>query len=136
MDSDQSIYHIATLRELRAGCSVDAYTPERFNDDGFVHCTATPEMLLVVARDYFSSIEEPIAVMRLAPDRLLARLVYEAPAPIAGGGASHLTPGAVFPHVYGPLNLDAIDGVGLLSRSGGDFSWPSVFVPLEQVLRD
>jgi hypothetical protein len=42
--------------------------------------------VLAVANDYFAAVAEPLVIIRIDPSRLRARLVFEAPAPIAGGG--------------------------------------------------
>jgi len=123
------IYHLAPLSEWRHGRRGNVYTPARFAEDGFIHCAATAESVLAVARDYFVALEEPLLVACIDPDRLRARLVFEAPAPIAGGGTSHITPGAAFPHIYGALELEAVSGVAILVKRGGDFLWPGVFLP-------
>lgn len=125
----EPIYHIAPQAELRAGVAAGQYAPARFAEDGFVHCTATPAAVLAVARDYFSGTTEPLLVLRIDPSRLTARLVYEAPAPLPGG-SEHLRSGELFPHVYGRIDLAAIDGVGDLERRGGEFVWPARFAPL------
>lgn len=122
------IYHLVPLAEWNSGRRDGAYTPARLDEDGFVHCSPTPESVLAVARDCFADLAEPLLVLRIDPDRLQARLVYEAPAPIAGSGTSHLEAGALFPHVYGSLNLDAITGVGQLARRGAEFVWPKRWI--------
>ncbi|MBI1816660.1 MAG: DUF952 domain-containing protein [Deltaproteobacteria bacterium] len=124
-----AIYHIVPAAELRAGVAGDTYTPARFGADGFVHCAATSASVLAVARDYFANIEGQLLVLRIDPVCLTAKLIFEAPAPIEGGGTSHLQAGDLFPHVYGPIALAAITGIAQLVRHGGEFGWPERFVP-------
>jgi uncharacterized protein (DUF952 family)/predicted nucleotidyltransferase len=125
--SADPIYHIVPESELRAGVAGDTYKPVRFDADGFVHCAATPASVLAVAKDYFANIDGRLLVLRIDPVRLTAKLIFEAPAPIAGGGSSHLRAGDLFPHVYGPIALAAISGMAQLVRRGGEFSWPGTF---------
>jgi len=129
----ECIYHLVHTADLRTGIADGRYTPARFAEDRFVHCTAAPEAVLAVARDYFADAAESLLVLRIAPERLSARVAYEAAAPIPGG-RSHLAAGETFPHVYGPLELDAITGVAALEKRGADFVWPRRFVPLATVL--
>lgn len=132
-NSPEVIYHIAAESEFRARSVADAYTPHRFAEDGFIHCTAGPERLLQVANDYFSQVTEPVVVVEIDTAKLRAELRMEPPIPIAGGGQEHLQTGALFPHIYGPLNLDAVAGVGRLWRNQavGAWQWPQQMCRLE-----
>lgn len=126
------IYHLTTEAELERRLSADSYLPDRFALDGFIHCSAGREMTLAVAHDYFGQVADPVVVLEVAAERLSSRLVFEAAAPIAGGGRAHLDGDALFPHVYGPLDRSAILGIGRLQRDGGVFVWPATFEPLER----
>jgi hypothetical protein len=124
------IYHLTPLPELRRHTAGDLYAPPSLAREGFVHCTATRETVLAVARDYFGDATEPLLVLALDPARLSAALRFEPPAPIAGGGTAHLASGELFPHVYGPLDLAAVTGAAELPRDGDAFLWPDAFHPL------
>jgi L-fuconolactonase len=128
------IYHLVPESELRAGIAGTAYRPARFAEDGFVHCAANPASVLAVARDYFSNLSEPLLVLCIEPSHLISKLIFEAPAPIAGGGTSHLQGVQLFPHVYGPVNLSAVTGAAELSKTDGQFRWPEGFVALPAFL--
>ena len=127
----QRIYHITTAAELRAHCAGDWYAPPSLAREGFVHCTATRSTLLAVARDYYDDATPPLLVLAIDPARLAAALRFEAPAPRAGGGTAHLASGELFPHLYGPLELAAVVGVGELRCVGSDFTWPDAFGSLD-----
>jgi len=130
------IYHLTLASELRPGIEGERYKPARFADEGFVHC-AQREVVLSVASDYFAGADEPVVLLRIAPDVLAAELRFEAPAPIAGGGRAHLELAHEFPHVYGPIELAAVTGVAALSRSAeGSFAWPARFTSLEEHLAE
>jgi len=123
------IYHLTTLPELQLGITEQSYCPRRYTNDGFVHCAATPEIVLAVARDYFAATTDAVIVLRIDVRRLTAPLIYEAAAPIAGGGTAHLHSAESWPHIYGPINLGAIQDFGTLTRRGNDFAWPVTFTP-------
>jgi uncharacterized protein (DUF952 family) len=132
--SAQLVYHLTPRSEFLGGIEGEAYSPPRLALDGFVHC-ATREVTLSVARDYFAGLAEPLLVLGIEPGRLRAELRYEAPAPIAGGGTAHLAEASLFPHVYGPIDLIAISGVGVLARDGDAYVWPARLVSLAGFLR-
>ncbi|MCZ6465194.1 MAG: GNAT family N-acetyltransferase [Proteobacteria bacterium] len=126
----EPIYHLAPISEFRAALRGDRYEPPRLPGDGFVHCAHRPSVL-DVARDYLGESAEPVLVLEIDPSRLSAEVLVEAPAPLPGGGTSHLEGASEFPHVYGPLDVDAIVGVGVLGRAapgaGSGFTWPDRF---------
>lgn len=126
-DTQNTIYHLVTESDFQTLSKGNTYIPALFEQDGFIHCTAEPDTLLAVANDYFSNVEEPIVVLVIDLLRLEADVKFEPPAPIAGGGESHLQEGLLFPHIYGPLNLDAVTGIGELTRKQGQFCWPDGF---------
>jgi len=128
------IYHVARESELRAGVSGATYAPLRLPEDGFVHCSAGRDVTIAVANDYYADVGEPLLLLALDPARLTAELRFEAAAPIAGGGREHLGSAREFPHVYGPLNLDAVVGVGVLRRGAAGYRWPPRFEPLAHAL--
>lgn len=128
------IYHLTTAAELRAHCAGETYAPPSLAREGFVHCTATRSTLLAVARDYYDDVTPPLLVLEIDPTRLSAELRFEAPAPIAGGGTAHLASGEWFPHLYGPLELSAVVGVGELQHAGSGFVWPGAFGALDSWL--
>ena len=59
---------------------------------------------------------------------------YEAAAPIAGAGASHLASASTFPHIYGPIAWQAIAQVGVLAQDSDGFRWPTILLELDRFL--
>ena len=127
------IYHVVSEAELRAGLGEQAYAPASLGEFGFVHCAFEPSVL-AVANDYFAGASGRVLLLAIDPARLTAEARSEAAAPIAGGGAAHLAGAPLFPHVYGPIDLVAIDGVGVLGRSEAGYAWPTKFEPLDAFL--
>ncbi len=127
------IYHIATESEFRARSLAETYTPLRFDEDGFIHCTAGRDLLLNVAKDYFANVTEPVVAIEIDTAKLRAEWRMEPPIPIAGGGREHLQTDMLFPHIYGPLSLDAVRRVGYLQRTpaGERWQWPQQMQRLE-----
>jgi len=72
---------------------------------GFVHC-AFEEQVSSVANSFFRGVAK-LVVLRIAIDKLSVAVRYE---DLQGGHE-------VFPHVYGPINLDAVVAIMLLPAS-------------------
>ncbi len=117
------VYHLTGEADFRAGLDGAQYRPANLGTDGFVHCALAPSVI-PVASDFFAGLGEPLLVLAIDPRRLHAETRYEAPAPIAGGGSSHLSDAVLFPHVYGPIDTEAITGVGVMRRTADGYGWP------------
>ena len=130
--TQDTIYHLVTKSEFRVQVKGNEYIPARFDQDRFIHCTGEPDTLLAVANDYFSGVEEPVLVLVIETARLTAEVLFELPAPVEGSGTSHLEETQLFPHVYGPLNLDAVTEIGTLLKSAGAHQWPNRFTTAKE----
>jgi len=128
------VYHLAPLSELKRGTRDGRYAPDRLPADGFVHCSPSVETALAVARDLFVGVDEPVVCLEIDVARLSAPVRWEDPAPPPGAATDHLVTAARFPHVYGPVDLAAVRGAGVLCRRGGGFGWPEAFASLDEVL--
>jgi uncharacterized protein (DUF952 family) len=126
--SSEPIYHIVTEAEFRAQSDGSRYLPAEIAASGFVHC-APAASVLPVANDYYGGVTETLLLLRIDPARLTSPTRYEAADPSPDAGASHLANSAVFPHVYGPIDIAAVEGVGELRRGEGGYEWPGKFVP-------
>lgn len=127
------IYHLVPLSQLGSGLTEESYTPQRFDLDGFVHCAETPVTTVAVANDYFSDLSEPLVVLDIDSLQLSAPLKFEAPAPLPGGEA-HLKMASLFPHVYGPIDIGAIQAVAVLQLNHNQYVWPAEFQSLATFL--
>ena len=72
------------------------YRGDTLATEGFIHCCSPGQLAGVISR-YFHG-QTGLVVLRIKPERLTSPLRWESP------------PGSTetFPHVYGPLNLDAV----------------------------
>lgn len=130
------IYHLVTETAFRSQVRGDIYRPASFGQEGFIHCAGEPDTLLKVANDYFASVEEPVLVLTINIAQVQPEVKFEPPAPLLGGGTSHLQGGLLFPHIYGPLNLEAITSLGVLQKSAEGYAWPTHFVALSRFLEE
>jgi len=90
------VYHILASAEWERALSNNTYTPPAFEQDGFIHLCDEDQIAGVIER-YFPEPED-LVVLRIKPEQLNAELRYEN---LFGGEEQ-------FPHLYGPLNLDAV----------------------------
>ena len=102
------VHHLVPAAEYRARPAGEPYLPSRFHEDGFIHCTIGPEILLHIANQFFRATPGEFLVLVIAPARLTSELKYEPPSPLPAGGP---LVGRLFPHIYGPLNPEAVVGV-------------------------
>jgi uncharacterized protein (DUF952 family) len=130
------IYHLTEQAALSECISAGEYSPASLPEDGFVHCSAGRDTTLAVANDYFSSADGPVVLLEIEVSRLSSDVVYEAAAQIEGGEASHLATAVEFPHVYGPIDTEAIRAAGILGKTAGGFEWPQTFDTLDAITGD
>lgn len=82
--------------------------PASLDDEGFVHCTADEQTLLGVANSFYRDAEGQQIALEIDTERLSSEVRFEAPAPAPPPGVAA---DVLFPHVYGPIEPDAIVGV-------------------------
>ena len=115
------ICHITTHAAWEAAQASGQFLSPEFDDNGFIHCS-TPEQVLLVANAFFRGRSD---LMLLVID--LARLK----SPVRWESAHStvrlpdFTQDAVFPHVYGPVNIDAVARTAeLVPNETGSFILP------------
>lgn len=96
--------HLTPVDVWRAQADGPEYLPEAFAADGFIHCTDGEELVLEVGNRYYKSDPRPYCLLTIEPKRVVAKIVYE-------------DPGERYPHIYGPLNTDAVISVRGVGRS-------------------
>lgn len=109
------IYHLVWKSEWPTLHSGGDYRAASLKTEGFIHCTREPEKLVEVANLFFPERpEDQLLVIALDSGKIKPDIKYEDP------GCGHL-----FPHIYGPLNLDAVESTHQLRRTNGSWSLPS-----------
>ena len=88
------IYHIATRADWERSKSTGWYRGDTLDSEGFIHCSAVHQVL-AVANSLFRG-RGDLALLCIDDSKLNSELRWE-----------H-SEGTVFPHVYGPLNTDAV----------------------------
>ena len=121
------IYHIVTAADFRKNVIGSMYAAGSLLTDGFIHCTSGEDTTLLVIEDFFSNINGTIYLLKIVTNAVIAPVRFEDAAPSPAGGRKHLEASTVFPHIYGSLNLDAVEGIGVVGRSGDSYLWPMFF---------
>ncbi len=90
------IYHITTPQQWAQAQEQGCYRPEGYALEGFIHCCEASQIQGVVSR-YFQG-RTNLLMLKLNPKQLTADVRYERLRADLDA----------FPHLYGPLNLDAV----------------------------
>lgn len=96
-------YHLCPATVWDSQKAEGSYLPEAFEQDGFIHATNGLEKLLWVANEFYQNDRRPHTVLVLDVSKLESPVRYD-------------DEGQAFPHVYGPLNVDAVVGELLVER--------------------
>ena len=116
-----NILHITTRKAWIEATRTGAYSAPSLETEGFIHGSTLKQLLPVAGKFYRG--QTGLVVLEIDPARLSSELKWEPP---SGGGPPPGVPeGEAFPHVYGPINLDAVIQVlDLEADHNGDFSLP------------
>lgn len=110
------IYHMLPAARWAAQPPDRPYVADSLAVEGFIHCTAEPERLLAVANAFYRTVPGPHVILCIRSGAVAAEMRWE------------VADGHRFPHIYGPLNLDAVVGVLEFPRvQDGTFLLPPVF---------
>jgi uncharacterized protein (DUF952 family) len=91
------IYHMV-LPDVWATFDSDLYEAASLKTEGFIHCSFAEQLDSVIGRYYKGHAK--ILVLEIDPERLMSRMVKEPS-----------TNNEIYPHIYGPINRDAIVSV-------------------------
>jgi len=114
------IFHIVKRREWQQAVDCGTYAPPSLQAEGFIHCS-THAQTLDTANHWFRG-QQDLVLLHIDPRRLAVPLRLEQPA-----GRDDERREERFPHIYGPLNLDAVvQVVDFPCEAGpsGSFRWP------------
>jgi uncharacterized protein (DUF952 family) len=113
------ILHILTRSQWDLARQHCDYCPPSLAAEGFIHCSTITQV--IATANLFYRGKHDLIVLRIDERKLVSRLQFEAPAT-----AEDARPQALFPHIYGPLNLNAvIDAIELPCEADGSFRLPA-----------
>ena len=96
---NNGIYHILSKADWAAAQAEGVYSPASLDLEEFIHCS-TGWQVLRTANLYYAG-RDDLLILCIAVDRVQADIHYE----------DSVGAGMDFPHIYGPLNLDAVEKV-------------------------
>ena len=88
------IYHIV-LPDVWAAFDTELYRAKSLETEGFIHCSFADQLEGVIER-YYADVDR-VVVLEIDSDRLMSRMIKEPS-----------TNKEIYPHIYGPINRDAI----------------------------
>ena len=125
----KEVLHICKRSDLELARARGEYRPASLDVEGFIHLSRANQ-LLATANRYFKG-QTDLVVLWIRPRSLRAELRWdEVPVPNPDDPASTLRLD-VYPHLYGPLNLDAITAVRNL-EAGEDGVYRTLLIPRKQ----
>lgn len=115
------IYHITVRSAWDEARRRGDYRAESLETEGFIHCS-TEEQVVPVAENFYKG-QSDLLLLVVEPALLSSDLKWEPPA--GGTPPPGVREGDLFPHIYGPINLDAVVKVfDLQSNPDGKYSLP------------
>jgi uncharacterized protein (DUF952 family) len=111
--------HLLPVEAWSTAQDLPTYVPAAYATDGFVHCTNGDEELVAVGNRYYRNDPRPYLALTIAIDKLTSPVRYD-------------DANRVFPHIYGPINREAIVAARAVNRSaeGSFLSISSEVTPL------
>ncbi len=91
------IYHLVPISYWKVQPADRPYTPADFEREGFIHCTQGAEQIAIVGNRYYRDDRRDWHLVVIDEGAVQAEVKYEP-------GAD----GVLYPHIYGPLNRDAV----------------------------
>jgi uncharacterized protein (DUF952 family) len=91
------IVHICSSDEWQAAQKAGVYQPASLSVEGFIHCSR-PDQVVEVANRYYGS-RTDLLLLWIDPSCLAVELCWEA------------SDESIYPHIYGPINIDSISRV-------------------------
>ncbi|MBZ5580060.1 MAG: DUF952 domain-containing protein [Acidobacteriia bacterium] len=99
---DPRLFHLATRNAWQQAVAHGTYAPESLQTEGFIHCSTVAQIVETANRWYRG--RSDLLLLQIDARRLTADLRHEPP--VHPGDERRAQ---CFPHIYGPLNLDAVD---------------------------
>ena len=115
------ICHITTHTAWAAAQASGQFLSPEFDQHGFIHCS-TPDQVVLVANALFRG---RLDLVLLVIDEALLESPVRWEPPDSKERLPGFTQDVVFPHVYGPINLDAVvRTIGMDPTDTGSFVLP------------
>ena len=103
MSDDARYLHLVPTEVWERQQGGPTYLPEAYEGDGFIHLTIGESNVIDVANRYYRQDARAYSVLELDKDRIVANVQFD-------------DDSGIYPHVYGPLNVDAVVAVRPVRR--------------------
>jgi len=90
-----TIFHLCQRQDWLKNQTRGIYQPDSLASEGFIHCSQFKQ-IIEVANRYFKAVPD-VVLLTIDPEKLTSEIRWEKV------GTTY------FPHVYGPINLEAVD---------------------------
>jgi uncharacterized protein (DUF952 family) len=105
--SDSCIFHICTRDAAVAARVTGEYRAPSLDSEGFIHMSQAHQVRGVL--DAFYAGQPDLVLLVVDPGLVTSPLRHEPPGPMPTAATlAQISPDQLFPHIYGPLNADAI----------------------------
>ncbi len=118
----EPILHLASYDAWLAAVKKGFYRADSLATEGFIHCSK-PSQVQDVANSFYHG-QRGLVLLVIDPSKLESALKWEPPAHPNPERAAAVGD-ELFPHIYGPINLDAVTDVVAFEPDGnGNFTLP------------
>lgn len=112
------IFHLTTSETWKQAKSNKEYKCDSLETEGFIHCS-TQSQILTIANTFYRQYEQLI-LLEINPNKLLAEVKWEEPIHPKSNVDHKIDELEKFPHIYGVINLDAVEKVSYLCKNKDD----------------
>ncbi len=109
------IFHITTTETWEKAKLNNEYKCDSLKKEGFIHCS-NQSQIITIANTFYSNYDQLI-VLEINPKKLLAEIKWESPAHPNPNLDHNIDDTEKFPHVYGVINLDAVEKIIYLCKN-------------------
>ncbi len=95
------IYHITTAEAWSAAKTSGAYVSPSLKEEGFIHCSEKGQVEDIKSR-FYAGVED-LVLLTIDTEKLTSQLIFEWSPSVQN----------TFPHIYGPINMDAVVTVSI-----------------------
>jgi uncharacterized protein (DUF952 family) len=100
------IYCLCPAAYWKAFKDKKEYIPRDYEQEGFIHATKGNDLLIKVANRVYKDFTEELLLLIIDENNITSDVKYE-----------QAKDGNLYPHIYGPLNTNAITEIRLMKRT-------------------
>ena len=90
------IYHITTREAWTKANETGSYVAPSLKEEGFIHCSELSQVEDIRSR-FYAGVQD-LVLLTIDTEKLRSQLIFEWSPSVQN----------TFPHIYGPINLDAV----------------------------